>query len=349
LATGSSHYTDLDTWRAKAASGEVPADTILRKQYVPDSVKADSEDSRRLTFAISTGAVDRDRDTLAVDGWDLANYRRNPVVLWAHDYHALPVARAESIKLGAGQLKASATFVPAEVYPFAETVYQMLKGGFLRATSVGFRPSKYSLNEERRGVDFLEQELLEFSIVPVPSNPEALLDAKAAGVDLAPLLTWAERILDGVEPGLWLPTAQAKAVFSLLKAPSVSVSAGPVPPADTTATTRAVDLVLALSKRGRTLSAANESRLRSARDAGDEVCQAIDEVLAQVGAEDGEAAFAPEAKAELAPIVLELVDPSTPPPEPSFYVSPQAVADAVRGAVASAVAAQIRRAAGRLD
>jgi hypothetical protein len=55
----------------------------------------------------------------------------------------------------------------------------MVKRGFLRATSVGFRPKrdKYSWNEERGGIDFEEQELLEFSVVPVPSNPEALLSA----------------------------------------------------------------------------------------------------------------------------------------------------------------------------
>ena len=55
-------------------------------------------------------------------------------------------------------------------------------------------------------MDFLEQELYEFSIVPVPSNPDAMREAK--GVDLAPLVGWAEETLDTVRgPGLWVPHA----------------------------------------------------------------------------------------------------------------------------------------------
>jgi hypothetical protein len=70
--------------------------------------------------------------------------------------------------------------------------------GFLSATSVGFMPTKYAFvddPERRWGIDFLEQELLEFSCVPVPANPEALIDAKAAGIDTAAVREWAEKIL----------------------------------------------------------------------------------------------------------------------------------------------------------
>jgi phage head maturation protease len=63
-------------------------------------------------------------------------------------------------------------------------VYRLARGGFLAATSVGFRPLKweYTTDKERGaddwfpGIDFEEQELVEFSIVTVPANPEALME-----------------------------------------------------------------------------------------------------------------------------------------------------------------------------
>ncbi len=92
--------------------------------------------------------------------------------------------------------------------PFGDTVFQLLCGGYLNAASAGFMPKKWAFNEDRAGgVDFSEQLLLEGSIVPVPSNPEALSRAKAKGIDIAPLEAWAIRTLDelGGEPGTWLP------------------------------------------------------------------------------------------------------------------------------------------------
>ncbi len=204
----------LEEWRAKARAGEAPEGALLRKQFLPYSIVKEAGE-RQLTFTITTGAIDRDRDCLKVEGWRLDAYRANPVVLWAHDYRGLPVAKADSILTGAGALKATATFTAPDEYPFGDTVYRLLQGGFLRATSVGFRPIRSAYNNERGGYDFEEQELLEFSIVPVPANPEALMDAKAAGIELAGLKAWAEGVLDAQEPGLWLPKDVAARVLKI--------------------------------------------------------------------------------------------------------------------------------------
>jgi HK97 family phage prohead protease len=123
---------------------------------------------------------------ITVDGWDLGNFEKNPVVLWAHDYRSLPIGKAVSVEKVGSSLRAVAEFVPKDtpvVGPMAEAVSQLLKGGFLNATSVGFRPLKSSFNEERGGFDFEKTELLEFSVVPVPAHPDALQDAKTAGID----------------------------------------------------------------------------------------------------------------------------------------------------------------------
>lgn len=150
-------------------------------------------DSRVVRFCVSTGDVDRDSDVISQDGWDLSNYRRSPVVLWAHSHSALPIAKCIAIDVEQGRLMASAEFA---THPFAETVYQLLKGGFLRATSVGFRALKYMRNEERGGIDFKQQELLEFSVVPVPANAHALIAASAGGVELEPLREWVQDVIE---------------------------------------------------------------------------------------------------------------------------------------------------------
>ena len=129
---------------------------------------------RKMSFTISTAAVDRDGDTIDPKGWDLGSYAKNPVVLWAHDYSKPPVGKAVNIKSTEHGLQADVEFLPQGMDPFADMIHDMCKGGFLNATSVGFRGMEYDEASGRKGYDFKKQELLEFSIVPVPANPEAL-------------------------------------------------------------------------------------------------------------------------------------------------------------------------------
>lgn len=163
---------------------------VLRRQFETE-VKVVG-DSRAVDFTISTAAVDRYGDTVAVDGWNLANFRKNPVVLWMHDNTMLPVGKAVNIRVEDGKLKARAEFTPAELVRYNDIVLEMIKGGFLSATSVGFIPLKYAFvddPERRFGIDFQEQELLEFSIVTVPANPEALIEGRGANeLDLSTLM-----------------------------------------------------------------------------------------------------------------------------------------------------------------
>lgn len=183
-------------FRDAARSGNVPNDAALRKGFVAD-VKAIDGEARTVDFVISTASVDRMGDTIAVDGWKLESFRKNPVVLWAHDSSMLPLAKASNVRVEDGKLKARAEFAPREISGMANAVFEMLKAGFLSATSVGFAPLKYAFvddPERKFGIDFIEQELLEFSIVPIPANAEALIEARSTGIDIAPLREWAEKM-----------------------------------------------------------------------------------------------------------------------------------------------------------
>lgn len=150
-----------------------------REFAAPTILKSDTTSDREFTFTISSSAVDRMGDTIAPAGWKLDNFLKNPVVLWMHDNFLVPVGRAKKVWLTANTLKSTVVLAPADINPASEQVRQLIKAGYLSATSVGFAPLKYAFTEDparRYGIDFLEQELLEWSIVTVPANHECLLD-----------------------------------------------------------------------------------------------------------------------------------------------------------------------------
>jgi hypothetical protein len=67
-------------------------------------------------------------------------------------------------------------FADAETYGFADQIFRLIKKGYITAGSVGFIPLDFTFSEDRRsGIDFHRQELLEFSVVPVPANSNALV------------------------------------------------------------------------------------------------------------------------------------------------------------------------------
>ena len=145
-------------------------------------------EDRTLEFIGSTAAVDRYGDIIEPAGWDLKNYKKNPVFLWGHNYSMPPIGKAVSVKVTDDALVFQIMFATAEEYAFADTIYRLYLGGFLKATSVGFQdlerePISDKKNEGRQtGWHFLKQELYELSGVTVPANPDAIMMAVQKGI-----------------------------------------------------------------------------------------------------------------------------------------------------------------------
>jgi hypothetical protein len=219
---------------------KAPVDNVIvAKAFDCEEIKQiGDEDNRTLQFTISTPDVDRDGDTIAIDGWRLTDYEKNPVVLWAHDIRVPPIATSQKTWIEGNKLKSIAAFLPQDLaqhdhVKFADMIFQMYKHKIMRAVSVGFRPIKYAENQERGGwypIDFLEQELLEYSGVPVPSNPNALEGAKSLGIDVGPMREWAEKILDGDNEGdrvrLWIPRETVESIHKAVT-PHVTAASSP--------------------------------------------------------------------------------------------------------------------------
>ena len=87
-----------------------------------------------------------------------------------------------------GRLVARIKFA-SDVYAFAAPIEKLVAAGYLRATSVGFRPLEpAAFDQQRGGYNYSKVELLEVCVVPIPANAHALIEGAKA---FAPMQPWA--------------------------------------------------------------------------------------------------------------------------------------------------------------
>lgn len=150
--------------------------------------RAKAEETRTVEFVISDETRDRHGTVIPVSAWQIDRYNRNGIVGYMHDVYGretnnpdLILGRGEAF-VEDGKLIGRVTFEPAEINPLAEKIFQKILHGTLKATSVGFHEierGKWGENDEAVNGKtptyyFGSVELLEFSIVNIPSNPNAL-------------------------------------------------------------------------------------------------------------------------------------------------------------------------------
>jgi HK97 family phage prohead protease len=133
-------------------------------------------------ITISTMDEDREGDILVPEGAQLANYKRNPIVMFGHDNGGIPVAKSVSLTVQPGK-GIVADFAWLRDDPFADRVRNAFEQGVLNGASVGFQPLTYEPNGSR-GWRYTEWELLEWSLVPVPANAHAVKALKRLGLDM---------------------------------------------------------------------------------------------------------------------------------------------------------------------
>lgn len=137
------------------------------RQYVgKSSVNQDGT----VKAVISTNTPDRYDDIVSPKGALLDNYRRNPVVLWNHNSNLPPIGKNINIMVYDNEIVALTKFADTQL---AQEIKSLYEGGFMSAFSIGFIPKKSDIDSQGRTV-FTEWELLEYSCVPIPANPEAL-------------------------------------------------------------------------------------------------------------------------------------------------------------------------------
>lgn len=122
----------------------------------------------------STEREDRQGEKIKQDGWDLKNFKKNPVLMASHRYDQFPIGKVTNIKVEDNRLTFKAIF--SEATALALEAKQLVSEGILKAFSVGFIPREYDAKNPSM---ITKAELLEISLVSIPANPEAIVVAKA--------------------------------------------------------------------------------------------------------------------------------------------------------------------------
>lgn len=145
-------------------------------------------------WVMSDMTLDRDQEQIDPEGWDLKEFKKNPVLLWSHEWMRPAIGHIDNAKIDKkiGALVGEAVFDPQEVDEFAWMIGQKVELGTIRAGSVGFKPIKVEIpaddddkesdktkKPKRPRLIYRKQELWEFSICNIPSNPNARVQESA--------------------------------------------------------------------------------------------------------------------------------------------------------------------------
>jgi len=149
-----------------------------------------------MEFVMSDETPDRMDDIIMSDGWELENFKRNPIALFGHKSH-FPIGKWTNLRVEGKQLKGKLELAPAGTSERIDEIRKLIEADILRAVSVGFRPKEHTQLDSKNpfsGLRFTKQELVETSLVSVPANPNALAIAKSLGVSPATMeVVFAER------------------------------------------------------------------------------------------------------------------------------------------------------------
>lgn len=157
------------------AYGEGEMARVLRSATAPRYTRAlcdrttaaKGQPGTPIRFVAGSEGIKRDGLDLKMSGARLDAYRKNPVVLWAHDYRGLPIGRAETTVEGT-RLLADITFDQEDER--AQQIESKYRRGYLNTVSLGWDTKRVS------GRNVTEWELLDISAVPVPGDADALME-----------------------------------------------------------------------------------------------------------------------------------------------------------------------------
>jgi len=173
--------------------------TQKRNGFLRTSIRNIDEEKLQITHTVNTKALDRYDTVVLPKGADVKHFLNNAVVLWSHNMDSatpkIPIGRCIDLDIREDEIVTTTEFNQND--PLAVKVFNAYKDGFLHAWSIGFIPlsykkfdeenmedlnKKYNLSITKEQIDsapygvylIYKWELLEYSAVPVPGNPEAL-------------------------------------------------------------------------------------------------------------------------------------------------------------------------------
>src|SRR5580704_3662970 len=118
-------------------SEELAADIKARVKSLDfktiEKLRKAKEENGAFDVIISTEDIDRSGEIVRQNGWEMANYKNNPIVLWGHNYYELPIGVCtetyETEVHGVPATGAKGVFYPADINPLAQQVRRMYDYG----------------------------------------------------------------------------------------------------------------------------------------------------------------------------------------------------------------------------
>jgi len=141
--------------------------------------KSFSDKDMTITHYISTVTPDRFGDIVNPFGMDADNFRKNPIVLFGHSHNTRSNVIGKNIALFPDDFGVKAITKFADT-PAGKDLYILNREGYLNAWSIGFIPKKTktqstTINNQPGTYNIIDEwELLEYSSVAIPANPDAL-------------------------------------------------------------------------------------------------------------------------------------------------------------------------------
>lgn len=135
-----------------------------------------------IEFVLSSEKVDRHGTVIRADAWNLDSFNRNPVMAYQHSTNSTDpddfIGTWENVRIEDGKLIGTPAFEPVELNEKADKIRRKVEHGTLRSVSVGFLPEAAHWGDQKRNEDpdvlyFDKVQLLEVSIVGIPSNTDA--------------------------------------------------------------------------------------------------------------------------------------------------------------------------------
>ena len=132
---------------------------------------------RRIRSIVTTIGTDRAGDVVVPQGLrNREQYLQNPVVLWAHQRQLPPIGICRSLDVFDDRIVAETEFIRGS--PLADEIFDLYAEGIIKGWSIGFLPKRIVRipgdEPGMHGLRIEEWDLLEYSAVPIPENPEAV-------------------------------------------------------------------------------------------------------------------------------------------------------------------------------
>jgi hypothetical protein len=163
------------------------------------------EGERAVVARITTDAVDRDGEVIIPQGVNSKDFERNPVVYFNHSYadfftddtgKKLPVGKCVAIKREENGIIAKTVFADRpQTYPedkewLPDTLFSLFQQKILNTFSIGFLPVEVRPATDKDLATFgadcrrviSKLKMLEYSVAPLPCNPEAVTMAVSKGL-----------------------------------------------------------------------------------------------------------------------------------------------------------------------